>query len=120
MSTHELLREGEWTPDGRMITPETVSWMDSIPLLTRETGLEGFLIGAVDNIRREGNKILGDCTIDLPSGKALTVECNYGAATEVAPGRVEMTGVRIIAANVSESKFYPWKEEGGEADVSHS
>lgn len=126
MRTYELLREGEWTDgDHRMITPETVTWpIEPIPLLARTKGYDSEIIGYVYNIRREGNRILGDTDLTLRADQALTAECDYGTAQQVSRGRIEMTGVRLRAAYVNDKKNYPWSDqgdeqgEGGDSDAS--
>ncbi len=123
MTTYELLREGEWTDDGRMLTPGTTTWRDErIPLLSQgkdeHDGAQ--LIGSVSNIRRVGNKIFGDTNVEIGEGKALTCDTDrVDDVTEHEDGCMEMTGVRLIGAYVNKQENYPWKdneEGGGEAD----
>lgn len=112
MTTYELLREDEWTVDGRRIAAP-VLYADRIPLMTHGDQ-EGHsqLIGVVSNLRREGNRILGDTDADLPEGTALTCDVDY-AREQVHTfddGRMELRNVRLLGANVNTQDNYPWKE----------
>jgi hypothetical protein len=108
----ELLREGEWTSDGRMLTSGTVTWREQIPLLALpnvdQKGHDGgYLVGAVRNIRREGNLIVGDPSIDL-GDKVLTCDVNpVGDPIEHDEG-IEVSGGRLTAAYINEKHYYPW------------
>ena len=111
MTTYELMREGEWTTDGRLCTPGTITWReDKIPVLGRDYARLGSIIGVLSNLRREGNLILGDTDAKVPAGKVLTTDCEFdkAKAREVAPGRIEMTDLVIRAVHVSEPEQYPW------------
>jgi hypothetical protein len=116
MRTHELLREGEWSLDGRLLTTNTVTWPHQIPVIVRGFGNGLHLVGMLRNIRREGSRILGDTDVTIGAHMVLTCTVDFGQARERAPGRIEMTDVRLSAAYVSTKDTYPWKhEEGGEA-----
>jgi hypothetical protein len=125
MPTYELLREGEWTDDGRMLTPDTTTWREEqIPLMSQgnDDHFGAVIIGKVSNIHRVGNKILGETSVEIGEGKALTCDTDrVDDVTEHEDGCMEMTGVRLIGAYVNEADKYPWKdneEGGGEADGS--
>jgi hypothetical protein len=112
VTTIELLREGEWTRDGRMLTPGTIIWREQIPLLaladTERNGHDGsHLVGAVTNIRREGNLIVGDPSIDL-GDMILTCDVDQlGDLIEHEEG-IETNGSRLTAAYLNEKHNYPW------------
>ena len=115
MPTYELLREGEWSDDGRMLTPDSTTWReDPVPLLSMGTGEEhsdSEIVGIVSNIRRVGNKILGDTSIEIGEGKALT--CSTDRLDEVIEhedGCMEMRGVRLRGAYINKQENYPWKD----------
>jgi hypothetical protein len=114
MPTYELLREGEWTTDGRMLTPDTITWKDPIPLLRRadEIGQDGSeIVGKVTSIRRVGNKILGDPDIELDEDQLLTCDVDHlGQMFEHLGGGMEITGARLVAAHVNAKDQYPWKD----------
>ena len=67
--THELLREDEWTTDGRKLTAGGVTWWEQIPIV-----YEGTVLGALGNIRREGNRIYGDTDLEIPEEAVLTAD----------------------------------------------
>jgi len=114
MPTYELLREGEWTIDGRMLTPGTTTWReDPIPLLSQgedeHSGAE--IIGIVSEIRRVGNKIVGNTSVEIGEGKALTCDTDQlDNLTSHEDGGIEMTGVRLMGAYVNDADKYPWKD----------
>jgi hypothetical protein len=114
--THELLREDEWTTDGRLIVGGTLSWWEQIPLM-----YEGAILGAIGNIRREGNRIYGDTDTEIPEDAVITCDVDHVATSYEPDDRMRISGARLIGAHVSEKGTYPWKddeEEGGEADAS--
>lgn len=119
MSTREILREGQWTNDGRMLPVGSVTWSeDPLPMLD-----DGMLAGTLTNVRREGNRILVETTPDLGDDMIVTADCDYPDGTdtvvEVAPGHIEMRSVRLRAGHVNERSFYPWsdEQEGGDANA---
>jgi hypothetical protein len=115
MTTYELLREDEWTVDGRKIVPPVIWAEKVIPLMERDPDAEYMsrIIGKVTNIRRDGNLILGDTDVDLPEGTALTCDVDYAheQTRTLEDGRVEMHNVRLRGANVNTRDNYPWKED---------
>jgi hypothetical protein len=122
VTTYEMLREGEWTTDGRLLTTGTVSWDDEkIPLMERDLqdAYESHIVGFVYNIRRVGDRILGDTDYEVGKDMTLVCDCDrIGITTEHEELGVEFNGARIRAAVVIEKDRYPWKndeEEGGEA-----
>jgi hypothetical protein len=112
VKTIELLREGESTRDGRMLTPGTVIWREQIPLLALpnidQKGHEGgHIVGAVANIRREGHLIVGDPSIDL-GDMILTCDVDQiGDPIEHDEG-IEVNGGRLTAAYLNAKHYYPW------------
>ena len=125
MTTRELLREGEWTTDGRMLTSGTVTWSEPIPLLTVPASEDNSstVVGAVRNIRREGNRIFGDLSIEIDEDQIVTCDVdNIGEPIEHDEG-LEFTGVRLRAANLNSPDAYPWRSgpnkeaEGGGANA---
>ncbi len=126
MPTYELLREGEWTDDGRMLTPDTTTWREEqIPLMSQgnDDHFGAVIIGKVDNIRRVGHKIFGDTSVEIGEGKALTCDTDrVDDVIEHEDGCMEMRGVRLIGAYVNKQENYPWKdneeeERGGDANA---
>jgi hypothetical protein len=66
VKTVELLREEVWSKDKRIIAAGATEWPELIPL--QEAGTENGLpkqIGFITNIRREGDRILGDSSIKV-------------------------------------------------------
>jgi hypothetical protein len=112
MTSIEMLREGEWTRDGRMLTEGTVIWREQIPLLAlpnpQRDGHDGaHIVGAVTNIRREGHLIMGDPSVDL-GDMVLTCDVDQiGDHIEHGEG-IEVKGGRLTAAYINQRKNYPW------------
>jgi len=110
-TTRELLREGEYTRDGRMLTPNSVTWRDQIPLMARADKLNGLggdhLVGAVTNIRREGNRILGDLSVDIEDNLIVTCEVDNTTSIKHVEG-VEFTSARLVGAYVNRADQWPW------------
>jgi len=115
MTTYELLREDEWTTDGRRIVPPVLIPDKVIPLLQRDADEEyrTKIVGKVTHIRREGNRIVGDVDMDLPPDTAFTCDVDYAhhMTRTLDDGRVEMKSVRLRAANVNTKDNYPWKDD---------
>lgn len=66
MKTVELLREGEWTDDRRLVADGATTWPESIPLMSRPDEVDSSIIlGYITNIRREGNRIVGDSNVPV-------------------------------------------------------
>ena len=105
MTTYELLREGEWTNDGRMLEVNSVTWEDQVPLVGRDDSL----LGSVTNIRRDGNDILGDVDVPLPGGVALTCSLRLDVLTNSDDGVIGHSAV-LLSAHVNDRAMYPWPE----------
>lgn len=119
MKTHELLREGEWTTDGRLLAPDSIRWGMRIPLVVRSFGDTGHIVGAVTNIRREGNRILGDTDVTIGDHMTLTCDLDVDAVVQHTDRGMEVSAGRLMAAHVNDKHKYPWKnrEEGGDANA---
>lgn len=111
--TRELVREGEWTRDGRMLTAGNTTWRDQIPLLARKSEDKfdpGHLIGVIHNIRREDNRIVGDLSIDIEDNLIVTCEVDkIGGVIKRAEGH-EFTSARIVGCYVNKPENYPWAD----------
>lgn len=108
MSTYELLREGEWTDDHRFIHPGAVTWPDEpIPVLDEANAL----VGAVFNVRREGNRILGDLTLGLPDDLCLTAALHLMDKISNNDNEFEVVRGRLLSAKISDRDSYPWEVE---------
>jgi hypothetical protein len=122
MFTYELLREGEWTEDGRKITAGSTTWSKkAVPVVHGGDNANGGIVGTIVNIRREGNQIIGDSDFDIGEDWVITCDVDVRKMTEIIPTRIECTDVRIMIAHVSKKGSYPWQmnngeEGGGEAD----
>jgi len=112
--TRQLLREGEWTRDGRMLTIGGVTWRDQIPLMARGDKRDGFdgshLIGVVTNIRREGNVILGELSVDIDDNLIVTCEVDSVEDRIERPEGVEFVTARLVAATVARTEHWPWEK----------
>jgi hypothetical protein len=118
MSTREVLREEEWTHDGRMLPAGSVTWAEEpLPMIVGDE-----IVGTLTGIRRAGNKILVETSLDLADDMIITADCDIpnGSAVEVAPGHITLTGIRLRAGYVNHSSFYPWSDvkRGSDADAS--
>jgi hypothetical protein len=113
--THELLREGEWTTDRRMLSDGSISWWEQIPII-----YQGAILGALGNIRREGNRVYGDTDLEIPEDAVLTAEVDNLAVSSDDSGGMVIASGRLVSANVSPKGSYPWEneEEGGEEHAS--
>jgi hypothetical protein len=115
VTTYELLREDEWTVDGRRIVPPVIWPEKVIPLMEHDPDAEyqSKIIGKVTNIRREGNRIVGDVDMELPEDTALTCDVDYAhhLTRTLDDGRIEIKNVRLRGANVNTKDHYPWKED---------
>jgi hypothetical protein len=103
------MREGQTSRDGRSVAANACTWEDVIPVIGYDEDEHQQVHGMVDNIRREGSLILGDCSIDLPAGACLTVGGNVGDEVIVADdGTWVALKFEIKYANVSHQEEYPW------------
>ena len=114
VTTYELLREDEWTVDGRRIVPPVLIPDKIIPLMQRDPDEQyaSHIVGKVTNVRREGNRVVGDVDMELPEGTAFTCDVDYAhhLTRTLDDGRVELKSVRLRAANINTKDNYPWKD----------
>lgn len=110
--TWELMREAIPTTDGRIVAGGGASWPDEpIPLMGASEGGLMQVHGAVTNIRREGIKIFGDASIELPAGCCLTLGGEVGDdVVETEDGKWLAMAFVIKYATVTDSEDYPWKD----------
>lgn len=112
MKTSEILREGEWTRDGRLIRPGGVYWDDDVIDVMEfiDETVPPIIIGSLWNIRREGDYILADTDVMglvTVTVKDLVVE---RVVAHGAPGEkgVIIESCVIQTGFVTEPGTYPW------------
>lgn len=108
MKTYEVLREGEWTRDGRLIREGGVQWdeTDSIPVMEYiDEWAPPIILGEMWNIRREDNRILVDSDVVT---KLITVTVLDHVVEDITDEGVIISSCRIQTGFVSEPGTYPW------------
>lgn len=109
MPVLELLRENEWTVDGRFIEAGSVSWEEIVPLYSNVAG-EDMLVGTVTDLFRSENRIYGYVDLDVACvtvGGSMTKfqTCDEGAI---------LSEYHVLYGMVSDPLTYPWKDEAYE------
>lgn len=111
MPSHEIMREGRMSGDGRLLMPSSVTWYDEpIPVCApvEDEPYSTRVIGFAYNVRREGDVIYVDFDGELGDDVFLSASVDSADLREEDEMLIFDT-CRLIGLVIQPIDNYPWK-----------